>query len=220
MDAFVNEKIRVFLIDDHPIFRECLASVLAQQPDLEVVGQEGTAADALKSAAASLPQVILVDLDLPDRDGVELIALLRAQLPRAKLLVLSAYQDKIRVGGAFDAGADGYMVKTCKPEDAIAGIRSIFVGGAPLSVGVATSIVDLIRNRKQRESVGIEALSKRESQVFRLLAEGTSTQKAAALLGISHKTVETHRSRIYAKLGCKSAVGLAHIAFHAGLLKP
>ncbi|WP_437966886.1 response regulator transcription factor [Sorangium sp. So ce260] len=207
------------MIDDHPVVREGFARALSDEPDMVVVGQAGTAADALRETASCKPDVVLVDLNIPDRDGIELLGALRAQLPQAKLLVLSGYDDEFRVAEALRAGAQGYLVKTSKLEEVIEGIRRIATGGAPLSSSIAGAVVRAMRKPASEGSGGLDALTPRERQVLRLLAAGVSTRETAARLTISPKTVETHRVRIYAKLGCKSAVELTRIAVRTGLIE-
>src|SRR3954452_9873902 len=123
-DSAAN-KLRIYLIDDHPVVREGFALALASETDMTVVGQAGTAADALRETAIAKPDVVLVDLNIPDRDGIELLGALRVQLPHAKLLVLSGYDDEFRVAEALRAGAQGYLVKTSKLEEVVDGIRRI-----------------------------------------------------------------------------------------------
>jgi DNA-binding NarL/FixJ family response regulator len=212
-------KLHIYLIDDHPVVREGFARALSDEPDMVVVGQAGTATDALRETAACKPDVVLVDLNIPDRDGIELLGALRAQLPQAKLLVLSGYDDEFRVAEALRAGAQGYLVKTSKLEEVIEGIRRIATGGAPLSSSIAGAVVRAMRKPASEGSGGLDALTPRERQVLRLLAAGVSTRETAARLTISPKTVETHRVRIYAKLGCKSAVELTRIAVRTGLIE-
>jgi DNA-binding NarL/FixJ family response regulator len=212
-------KIRVFLIDDHPVVREGFARALADEQDFSVVGQAGTASEALKEVAQTKPEVILVDLNLPDRDGIELIGALRTLVPGAKLLVLSCYDDEYRVSEALRAGAQGYLVKTSKLEEVVEGIRSIASGGSPLSQRIAAAVVRAMRKPTNEGAGGLDALTQRERQVLRLLAAGVSTRDTAAHLIISPKTVETHRVRIYAKLGCKSVVELTRIAVRTGLIE-
>jgi two-component system, NarL family, nitrate/nitrite response regulator NarL len=212
-------KLQIYLIDDHPVVREGFARALTDEPDMLVVGQAGTAADALRETSTSKPDVVLVDLNIPDRDGIELIGALRAQLPNAKLLVLSCYDDEFRVAEALRAGAQGYLVKTSRLEEVVDGIRRIANGGAPLSPRIAGAVVRAMRKPAGEGTGGLDALTPRERQVLRLLAAGVSTRETAARLTISPKTVETHRVRIYAKLGCKSAVELTRIAVRTGLIE-
>jgi DNA-binding NarL/FixJ family response regulator len=217
-DSSAN-KLRIYLIDDHPVVREGFALALAAEPDMTVVGQAGTAADALRETAICKPDVVLVDLNIPDRDGIELLGALRVQLPHAKLLVLSGYDDEFRVAEALRAGAQGYLVKTSRLEEVVDGIRRISSGGAPLSPRIAGAVVRAMRKPAGEGAGGLDALTPRERQVLRLLAAGVSTRETAARLTISPKTVETHRVRIYAKLGCKSAVELTRIAVRTGLIE-
>lgn len=219
MGEVALNRIKIVLIDDHPIVRDGFARAIADEPDMEIVGQAGTAAEALRETLSTKPDVVLVDLNIPDRDGIELLGALRAQLPTAKLLVLSGYDDEFRVAEALRAGAQGYLVKTSRIEEVIEGIRRIVVGGAPLSARIAGGVVRAMRKPTGAGTSGIEALTTRERQVLRLLAAGVSTRETGARLTISPKTVETHRVRIYTKLGCKSAVELTRIAVRTGLIE-
>ena len=215
----MSAHVRVYLIDDHPVVRDGFARALMDEPELCVVGQAGTAAEALKGVVSSKPDVILVDLNIPDRDGIELIAALRVATPDAKLLVLSCYDDEFRVAEALRAGAQGYLVKTSQLEEIIEGVKRIAIGGAPLSPNIAGAVVRAMRKPACDGFGGLEALTTRERQVLRLLAAGVSTRETAKQLTISPKTVETHRVRIYAKLGCKSAIELTRIAVRTGLIE-
>jgi DNA-binding NarL/FixJ family response regulator len=219
MQDISSRKVRVYLIDDHPVVREGFARALADASDMVVVGQADTAADALKEAPFTTPDVILVDLNMPDRDGIELIGALHTRLPEAKLLVLSAYDDEFRVAEALRAGAHGYLVKTSRMDEVIEGIRRSAAGGAALSPRIAGAVVRAMRKPSGQGTGALDALTTRERQVLRLLAMGVSTREAAARLTISPKTVETHRLRIYTKLGCKSAVELTRIAVRTGMIE-
>ncbi|MBK9260848.1 MAG: response regulator transcription factor [Polyangiaceae bacterium] len=211
--------IRVYLIDDHPVLRESLARALDAEPGMAVAGQAGTATEALREIPAVKPDVVLVDLNIPDRDGMELLVALRTQNPTTKLLVLSGYDDEYRVAEALRAGAQGYLVKTAEVAEVIDGIRRISRGEAPLSQRIAGAVVRAMRKPAPEGAGGLDALTPRERQVLRLLATGSSTRETAARLTISPKTVETHRVRIYQKLGCKSAVELTRIAVRTGLIE-
>src|SRR5262249_25851669 len=140
-----SSQVRVYLIDDHPIVREGFARALADCSDIVVVGQADTAAEALKEAPFAAPDVILVDLHMPDRDGIELIGALHARLPEVKLLVLSAYDDEFRVAEALRAGAHGYLVKTATMEEVIEWVRRSAAGGAALSPRIAGAVVRAMR---------------------------------------------------------------------------
>lgn len=212
--------IRVFLIDDHPVLRDSLARALSAEPEMLVVGGVGTASEALFEIARMRPDVVLVDLNIPDRDGIELLSALHIHYPIARLLVLSGYDDEYRVAEALRAGAQGYLVKTAEVAEVIDGIRAVMRGEAPLSQRIASAVVRAMRKPIPEGLGGLDALTPRERQVLRLLATGQSTREAAAQLTISPKTVETHRVRIYQKLGCRSAVELTRIAVRSGLIEP
>jgi DNA-binding NarL/FixJ family response regulator len=212
-------KVRIFLIDDHPVVREGFARAMADEVDLEVAGQASTAAEGLAQAKELRPDVVLVDLNLPDRDGPELIAALREAIPDSKLVVVSGYDDEYRVAEALRAGAHGYLLKTSTVNELIDGIRTAASGGTPLSARLADAVLRAMRKPGKQSSGTIEALTAREIQVLRLFATGLSTREVATSLGISPKTVETHRIRIYEKLGCKSVVDLTRIAVRTGLVE-
>jgi two-component system, NarL family, nitrate/nitrite response regulator NarL len=220
LDAATAEGTRVYLIDDHPVVRQGLARAIAQEPGMTVVGQSATAVEAMQEIGAISPDVVLVDLNLPDRDGIDLILGLRAKLKDAKLLVLSCYDDEMHVAEALRAGAQGYVVKTSSLGEILDGIRQVAIGGTPLSADVAGAVVRAMHRPADAASGTLDSLSPRERQVFRLLAAGLSTRDAAARLDLSPKTVETHRMRIYEKLGCASAVDLTRLAVRQGLIDP
>jgi len=219
MTSTVGTKLRIYLIDDHPVVREGFARAVADQADMEVVGQAATAADSLAQVKEIRPDIVLVDLNLPDRDGPELISALREMLPESKLVVVSGYDDEYRVAEALRAGAHGYLLKTSTLAELLDGIRTAASGGTPLSARLADAVLRAMRKPGKHSSGTIEALTAREIQVLRLFATGLSTREVAASLGISPKTVETHRIRIYEKLGCKSVVDLTRIAVRTGLVE-
>jgi DNA-binding NarL/FixJ family response regulator len=200
--------IRVYVIDDHAVLREGFALALEAEPGMTVVGHAGTGAEALKEVTSLKPDVILVDPNMPDRNGIEMLAALRVQVPTSRLLVLGCYDDELRVAEMLRAGAQGYLVKTSELAEVIDGIRCIARGGAPLSHRIAGAVVRAMRRPAPESTGGLDALTPRERQVLRLLAAGTSTRETAARLDLSPKAVETYRGRIYAKLGCQSTVEL------------
>jgi DNA-binding NarL/FixJ family response regulator len=214
-----QRRVRVYLIDDHPVVRSGLARSIAEQPDIEVVGQSSTAMQGLKEAEALKPDVILVDLALPDRDGPELIGALRQRVPSAKLVVVSGYDDEYRVAEALRAGACGYLTKAATVDELVDGIRTAAAGGTPLTPALADVVMRAVHRNGKQKTGTIESLTARELQVLRLFASGLSTREVAASLGISPKTVETHRIRMYEKLDCKSVVDLTRIAVRTGLVE-
>jgi two-component system, NarL family, nitrate/nitrite response regulator NarL len=214
-----TDPIRVYLIDDHPVVCSGLAMAIAEEPDIVLVGEAATAAEGLAGAIAARPDVVLVDLGLPDRDGPELIGALRADLPAARVVVLSAYDDEFRVSEALGAGAQGYLLKSSSVGELMVAIRAAAAGGTPLSPSLTDAVLRAMRRTGRAGSSTIEALTARERQVLEGFATGLSTRELAASLGISPKTVETHRVRIYEKLGARSVIDLTRIAVRTGLVR-
>lgn len=212
-------KLRIYIIDDHPVVREGFARILEREQDFELVGFASTATDGFAGALEMRPDVILVDMHLPDKDGPELIAKLTQHLPKTKLVVVTSYDDEYRVAEALRAGAQGYLLKTSPVTELVAGIRTAAGGGTPLSASLADAVLRVMRRSGRRNNGTIEALTAREIQVLRLFASGLSTREVASNLGISPKTVETHRIRIYEKLGARSVVDLTRIAVRTGLVE-
>jgi two-component system nitrate/nitrite response regulator NarL len=211
--------IRVYLIDDHPVVIDGFAVAVAGEPDIVLVGSAASAAEGLAGAGVACPDVLLVDLALPDIGGPQLVASLRAALPAARLVVLSGYDDEFRVAEALRAGAQGYLLKSSPIRELMAGIRTAFSGGTPLSPSLADAVLRAMRRTGKGSSGTIEALTGRELQVLEGFATGLSTREVAVRLGISPKTVETHRVRIYEKLGARSVVALTRIAVRTGLVR-
>jgi DNA-binding NarL/FixJ family response regulator len=214
-----NDPIRVYLIDDHPVVRSGIALATADEPDIVLVGDAATAAEGLAGAVAHRPDVILVDLGLPDRSGHELVAALRAAVPTSRVVVLSSYDDDFRVAEALGAGAQGYLLKSSSVGELMAAIRAAAAGGTPLTPRLTDAVLRAMRRNGRSGSGTIEALTARELQVLERFATGLSTREVAESLGISPKTVETHRVRIYEKLGARSVIDLTRIAMRTGLVR-
>jgi two-component system, NarL family, nitrate/nitrite response regulator NarL len=214
----IERPTRVFLIDDHPVVREALAAEIDESSDLAVVGHVGSAAEALATVGAAQPDVVLVDLNLPDGDGIALFPSIKALVPAVKLVVLTSCEDEFRVAEALRAGAQGYLVKSSKIAELLTAIRSTMSGGAPLSASIAGGVVRAARRRRDRGSVGIDLLTPREREVLGMLLAGMATRQVAERLAISPKTIETHRVRIYAKLRCKNLMDLTRFALRAGMI--
>lgn len=213
------QPIRIYLIDDHPVVSSGLANAIVDEPDLVLIGDAGTAAEGLTGAIAARPDVVLVDLGLPDRDGPELVADLRASLPSARVVVWSGYDDEFRVAEALGAGAHGYLLKSCSIAELLAAVRSAAAGGTPLSPSLTDAVLRAMRRGNRAGPNTIDALTARELQVLERFATGLSTREVAESLGISPKTVETHRVRIYEKLGARSVIDLTRIAMRSGLVR-
>lgn len=194
--------IRVLIVDDHPVVREGTRQVLERDPAIEVVGEAGTVADAVRLARHARPDVVLLDLALPDQSGIEGLPQIRSAAPRAAVLVLSAYDEEDYVVAAMEAGAAGYLLKTMRARDMVGAIQSVHQGQVVLHPTVAEKL-----RRSLRANAG-EAreprLSPRELAILRLAAKGHRNKEIAAMMSISVRTVEGHLSHILTKIGASS----------------
>lgn len=189
---------RVLIVDDHPVFRDGLAGLLATLPDIEIAGSVGTAEDAVAAAAAVAPDVVLMDLNLPGRSGVEATRQVLAAAASVAVLVITMVDDDDSVLAALQAGARGYILKGASADEISAAIRTVAAGGAVFGAAIANR---LVAAPERRESAADEAsLTAREREVLTLLADGLSNKQIARELGLSLKTVQNHVSRILDKL--------------------
>ena len=204
---------RVLLVDDHPLLREGIAQWIQRAPDLEVCGQAGSAADALALAAKLKPDLVLADISLPGRDGLDLIKDLRASQPERLVLVLSMHEESLYAGRALRAGARGYLMKRAGGERVVQGIREVLQGRIVLSPEMATNLLEEYSGRRTRSGrASLPHLTDREFEVFQLLGEARSNREIAEQLHLSPKTVETHRLSLVRKLKIKSSAELMRFA--------
>jgi DNA-binding NarL/FixJ family response regulator len=212
----VSRRISVLVVDDHPMVRQGVCAFLALQSDLDVVGQAGTSAEALTLAEKARPDVILLDLLLPDRDGIETTLILRATCPNSKILILSSFHEPSHVRRAIDAGITGYLLKDLEAEELVAAIRRAARGEPTLGSQVAAQLM-----RSPVADPPVEPfhdLSARELEVLRLIAEGLNNAAIADRLFIGEKTVKTHVSSLLAKLGLSDRTQAAAFAWRKGLV--
>jgi DNA-binding NarL/FixJ family response regulator len=188
----------VLLVDDHNIVRAGLVALLGTAPDLEVVGQASNGEQALALARELRPDVVLMDLSMPVLDGVETTRRLRTEQPDIRVVVLTSFTENARVAEALSAGAAGYLVKDCDPEDLIAGIRAAAGGETPLDPRVSRTPVPGVA---PSPGPAAEVLSNREAEVLTLVAQGLPNKQIARVLGISGNTVKVHLTSIYRSLG-------------------
>ena len=205
-----NMVARVLIVDDHPAVREGLSIRLSRQPDLEVCGEAADVPSALRLAAATDPDVIVVDISLRSGDGIELIKRLKARDSRAKMLVWSMYGESLYAERALQAGAAGYITKEEATDTIVGAIRRVLAGGIYLSPGMTESVV---RRAVAAPGKGplpdpVAALSDRELEVFRHLGGGLDTHQIAERMQVSPKTVETYRARVKEKLGLDTATAV------------
>ena len=206
-------KNRIFLIDDHPVVRQGLATLLNQQSDLEVCGEADDAVGALAAIAAAKPDVALVDLSLKTSSGLELVKDIVIQHPTVRVVVLSMYDELIYAERVVRAGARGYVMKRETNNNLLAAIRRVAAGGVFLSDRVMTVIAEKMGAPKRLRGASIvDQLSDRELEVFRLMGRGRSTSQIAEEMRISIKTVQAYHARMKEKLGLKSATELLRAA--------
>jgi DNA-binding NarL/FixJ family response regulator len=204
---------RIFLVDDHPIVLSGFKLLLDAQPDLEVCGMAGSAEEALQSAPGSDADLLITDLTLPGRDGLELIRDLLAVKPGQAVLVVSMHDELLYAERALRSGARGFLMKEAGSEKMLAAIRHVLAGNVYVSERMSARILDTMSgNRARPGDSPVQKLSDREFEVFRMLGEGLVTKEIADRLHISAKTVAVHRGHIKEKLGVKSATELMHHA--------
>lgn len=187
--------IRVLVVDDHHLVRAGLISLLDAAPGMEVAGEAADGQQALEVAAATTPDVVLMDLSMPGMDGVAATRLLLAELPQARVVALTSFSDRQRVTDILAAGATGYLLKDSRPDDLLAAVRAAADGHAPLDPRVASALLPT------REPPLTEQLSDREKQVLRLVAAGLANKQIAHRLGIAESTVKVHTGNIFRRIG-------------------
>jgi DNA-binding NarL/FixJ family response regulator len=180
--------------------RAGLSQLLGSFDDLEVVGTASNGEEAVEAVEASRPDVVLMDLSMPQMDGIEALTVVKQRFPDVRVVVLTTFQEPRQVSAALSAGASGYLVKDVEPEVLVAGIRAAVQGGAPLSPSVAAGLLRGGGNQMSG-NVSPASLTKREMEILQLIVDGRTNQGIATILGISEKTVKTHCSRLFQRLG-------------------
>jgi two-component system response regulator NreC len=209
---------RVLIVDDHAVVRSGLKLVLDADDGINPVGEAGNARDAIFEARSLKPDVILLDVVMPDQSGLEIIPTLLHENPDTKILVLSMQDDPRYVREAFDAGASGYVLKEAADSEVVAAVREVAGGGRYVDPELGARLV--AAESAERKRAEEDPLSEREGEVLRLLALGHTNQEIAKQLYISVRTAETHRAHIMQKLRLSSRAELVRYALDRGLLEP
>jgi DNA-binding NarL/FixJ family response regulator len=210
--------IRVLLVDDHQMFRQGLSSMLAGDPEIKVVGEAENGRKALKLASAAKPDVIVMDVSMPDLNGIEATRQIKAAAPRTRVIALSAHSDRRFVARMLEAGATGYLLKDCAFDELARAIRHVARDLVYLSPAIAAGVVaDSLGKTLAPPAPPTAALTPRQREVIQLIAEGLSTKQIAAHLHISVKTVETHRQQLMKKLDVQSVADVTKYALREGL---
>jgi DNA-binding NarL/FixJ family response regulator len=205
-------KIRLVIVDDHPVVRDGLRGMLEGQPDFEVVGEAANGVEAVQLAVSLKPGVMLMDLRMPVMDGVAALEKIQTSSPTVKVLVLTTYDSDADILPAIEAGAVGYLLKDTSREDLYSAIRATARGESVLSPGVAARIIGQMRAPAE------EKLSVRELEVLQLVAEGDSNSEIANRLHISQATVKSHLIHIFDKLGVSDRTAAVTVALRRGIL--
>ena len=187
--------IRVLVVDDHHLVRAGLITLLEAAADIQVAGEAADGQQAIEAAAATAPDVILMDLSMPVLDGVAATRLLLAERPDTRVVALTSFSDRQRVTDIVAAGATGYVLKDCHPDDLLAAVRAAADGHVPLDPRVAAALLP------SREPPLADQLSEREKQVLRLVAAGLANKQIARRLGIAESTVKVHTGNIFRRIG-------------------
>ncbi len=213
------ERIRLLVADDHPVVRDGLVAMLSTQPDFEVVGEAANGLQAVALAKALRPHIVLLDLEMPELDGVEALAQMRAACPEVRALVFTAFDTDDRIVGAVRAGAQGYLLKGAPRDELFNAIRVVSAGGSLLQPVVASKLLQRLSTPPAPASPPGEALTAREQEVLVLLAQGRPNKEIAALLAISERTVKFHVSAILAKLDATNRTEAVTLAVQRGLVE-
>lgn len=207
--------MRLLIVDDHTLVRAGITRLLQGLPDVDVVAEACNAREALDMAAIHRPDVILLDLSLPDRNGLDLLEPLREALPLTRVVIMSMHSDEAQIRTALDRGCAGFVVKEAAPMELELALRAAMAGQVFLSPQVSSRMLGSTSKNSGKgaaKATGLQALSPRQRQILRDLGNGMSSKEIAASLGISVKTVETHRARMMESLGCRRANELLLLA--------
>lgn len=214
--------IRLLLIDDHAVVRSGLRMLLESEPDMEIVGEGGTAREALEAVARLTPDLALMDIGLPDMSGIEVTQKIKAGWPQVAVVALTIHEDEEYFFKMLQAGASGYVPKRAAPEELLTAIRTAASGEVYLYPSLAKLLVkDYVSGGKEQTGLGaLDDLTDRENEVLAHLADGASNQEIADVLSISPKTVARHRENLMRKLNLHSRTELVKYAIRKGIINP
>ena len=213
-------KLRVFVADDHAVLRDGLKALVNGQPDMEIVGEADNGRVTSEKAKELMPDILLMDISMPELNGIEATELIRKQCPSVKVLVLTAYKDKGYLDRLLKVGASGYVLKLSAAEELIGAIRTVAAGGIHLDPQLADRITDAyVSSQFLKGEVRKKELTSREEEVLRLIALGHSNKEISNVLKISVKTVESHKANLMQKLELKTRTEIVRYAVRQGWLQ-
>jgi two-component system, NarL family, response regulator LiaR len=214
-----GERITVLLVDDHALVRGGVRAYLETQPDVEIVGEAGSGREAVELAAARVPDVVLMDLVMPEMDGIEATLRVRQVSPRSQVVVLTSFHDDAHVFPALKAGALSYLLKDAGPDQVAAAVRAAARGEAVINPRVAARLIQEFRGERGPQANPYTDLTEREQEVLRLIAQGRSNGEIATALAISEKTVKGHVSNVLGKLYLEDRTQAAIYAWREGFVR-
>lgn len=212
----MSQKIRVLIVDDHPVVRRGIKSLLAEEADIEVVGEAANGKEAIQKVAELLPDVILMDLVMPEMNGIEAIRHITASHPDARILVMTSFAADDKVFPSIKAGALGYLLKDSDPEDLIRMIHQVYRGELSIHPTIARKVIQEL-NRPAEEPLTPDPLTERELEILQLLAQGIENKEIAHRLVLREATVRTHVSNILSKLHLANRVQATLYALRKGI---
>lgn len=212
----MKKTIRVLVVDDHLLFREGLKFILSDTEDITVVGEAGTAADAIQMVRRTPCDVLLLDISMPDRNGNEILKQIKTEFPAIAVLMLSMYRESLYAVRSLKAGASGYVNKQGAPAELVGAIRQLAAGRKYISSALAQALAEHISD--EREAVPHESLSDREYQTLTMIASGKAVGDIAVELNLSVKTVSMYRARLLEKMNLRNNSELTHYAIRNGLI--
>jgi two-component system response regulator NreC len=211
----MTKKIRILLADDHAVVRQGFRAILAAEPDMQIVGEAANGRDAVEFAERLQPDVVVMDVAMPELNGIEATRRLAESTPRTRILALSMHKDSVYVREILRAGARGYLLKDSIASDLLAAVRAIARGDGYLSPGVSDAVLN---DYRRHVTDPIDLLTSREREVLQMIAEGKTNKEIATVLNLSVYTVDAHRGRIMEKLNVHSVTDLVRFAVRAGLV--
>jgi DNA-binding NarL/FixJ family response regulator len=210
--------IRIFLADDHAVLRQAVSTMLSAEPDMIVVGQASNGVEALAAVKAARPNVVILDIKMPEAGGLDVLADIRGECPKARVIVFTMYENPAYVNAAIRSGAAGYVLKSVGREELLTAIRSVHRGGHFLHADVARPLLRRAALEARLRPGGAD-LTVRDLQVLELLSDGKSNKEVAQILGISDETVKSHLKRLFEKLGVSDRTEAVALALRQNLIE-